>query len=860
MEDNLSKRNCSPLPLSALRLLVPPIRLVSAAIWQTIQQKNVADYGMLEEFVSMVTDIVPELLTTRQRAQLLLGLRARLILELCQLEADSELIQPHLDRVQNLIHEWVMEDGTVDMEVPNSEFVDLVKNLLKNPEERELFFQKNFPEEFGPTYDEALHTLMWMFLSRLEEFLPLQTFQQVASSFGEVSSVLEDCVDSVSRCQELKTLLQYQKDLSQLDHNDGALDGACIISALKLPSVERSETYKTQPPASIWEKVLSCTSDLERESLTLIHEAQIKTDTHMEDQTSESEVCESNWPLGENGTAGICEEITRHEGNVVLLQSQEEDASRRLKQCHVQLKRLDVPLSLQPRPVRANRGLRMKKILLEEKRELHERALPAFKSASRKTPNRALSEVSDNENSSSRDSWSYYSDDDSFHKTSSPSVSGSWSNYSDDESSFEPPVRSHTEDDSLSSCSDEDASFMGSKNVSDKKASTTKRKVECFICKEHLSTSLRTHMKTHFPTGDYACPRCDSRFTLFTSLRQHLKRICFEYGQRQVDPEKPDEAKNLYKCDKCEEAFRYKVSLEKHKLTHNDLYCNVCRKVLQDAATLVRHKASHTPFQCNRCEETFTLFKPLFRHYQNIHKISKPFSCIHCGRTLSKLHGLITHEWKHTGHLPFQCAQCGLRVRTDSDLISHQRVHTREKPYLCAECGKTFSQRSNLLRHLNLIHGESRNEKKYSCSECDKSFKEKGALKKHQRSKHFETLKQLFRHPCPYCGKMISASTIARHKLIHTGERPFKCTVPDCDKNFRSTSEVKRHVLIHHSTERPFKCDDCGKGFIKKCYLNAHAKIHSGEKPFVCHCCGKAFPKIYSMQRHKRLVHTVETK
>lgn len=63
--------------LSALRLLVPPIRLVSAAVWQTIQQKAVSDYGVLEEFVSMVTDFVPELLTSCQSAQLILGLRAR---------------------------------------------------------------------------------------------------------------------------------------------------------------------------------------------------------------------------------------------------------------------------------------------------------------------------------------------------------------------------------------------------------------------------------------------------------------------------------------------------------------------------------------------------------------------------------------------------------------------------------------------------------------------------------------------------------------------------------------------------------------------------------------------------------------
>ncbi|XP_070783623.1 uncharacterized protein [Enoplosus armatus] len=869
------------LPLSALRLLVPPIRLVSAAVWQTVQQKAVADYGMLEEFVSMVTDIVPDLLTTHQRAQLVLGLRARLILDFCQFEAaaDLELIQPHLDRVQRLMEAWVTEAGAANAEVPPSTFVDLVKNLLKNPDEREHFFQEVFPEEFGPMYDEALHTLMWTFLSRLEKFLPFQTFQQVASLFGKVSSVLGECMDSVSQTEELKTLLLYQKDLSQLDHNDDSVDGAYIISALKLPSIERTATDNTQPQAL--DNVLSCTPALEKESLSLPRTVQIKTDT--EARGCEINVEEINWTPGGSGTTLLLKEIRGHEESVGLLRSKMVDASCLLKQCRVQLKRLEVPLSAQSRPVRRNRGLRLEKILLEEKRGFHEEA---YKSASNKAKpsTRALSDVSDNEDSSSfskhsymapvnscseDDSWSYYSNEGSFLKTksSSSSFSDSWSNYTGDDYSFVTPASSSsssTEDDLLFSFFNEDRFFMGPKIVTaasrkqgilDIKASTPKktREVQCFICREHVNTSLSAHMKTHFPTGDYACPRCDSRFKLFSSLKLHLNRTCFEYSRQQVDPEKPDEAKDLYKCDKCKEAFRYKVSLERHNLTHNELYCKVCRKVLRDAATVERHAASHTPFQCNRCEETFVLFKPLLRHCENVHKLSRPFECNHCPKTFSKLRVLIAHEWKHTGHLPFQCAQCGLRFKNDGDLISHERVHTREKPYLCAECGRTFSQKSNLLRHLNFIHSESRNEKKHSCSECEKTFKEKGALKKHQRSKHYN---ELFRHPCPYCGKMVSASSITRHILIHTGERPFKCTMPGCDKNFRSTSEVKKHVLLHHTTERPHKCEVCGKGFIKMCFLRAHAKIHSGEKPFVCHICGKAFPKLYSMQRHKKLVHT----
>lgn len=65
------------LPLSALRLLVSPVKIVSAAIWQIIEHRVVADYGTLEDFVSMVTDVVPELLTNCQRTQLVLGLRAQ---------------------------------------------------------------------------------------------------------------------------------------------------------------------------------------------------------------------------------------------------------------------------------------------------------------------------------------------------------------------------------------------------------------------------------------------------------------------------------------------------------------------------------------------------------------------------------------------------------------------------------------------------------------------------------------------------------------------------------------------------------------------------------------------------------------
>jgi len=64
-------------PLSSLRLLVSPLRLTSAFMWQVVQNQNVEQFGKLEEFVSVMTNLVPELLSRRQRATLIVGLRAK---------------------------------------------------------------------------------------------------------------------------------------------------------------------------------------------------------------------------------------------------------------------------------------------------------------------------------------------------------------------------------------------------------------------------------------------------------------------------------------------------------------------------------------------------------------------------------------------------------------------------------------------------------------------------------------------------------------------------------------------------------------------------------------------------------------
>jgi len=65
------------LPLSALRLVVPPLRLMSAFLWQVIQRRNVTQYGKLEQFVMLVTETVPDIMSRSLVNKLIFHLRKK---------------------------------------------------------------------------------------------------------------------------------------------------------------------------------------------------------------------------------------------------------------------------------------------------------------------------------------------------------------------------------------------------------------------------------------------------------------------------------------------------------------------------------------------------------------------------------------------------------------------------------------------------------------------------------------------------------------------------------------------------------------------------------------------------------------
>ncbi|XP_026122746.1 TERF1-interacting nuclear factor 2 isoform X1 [Carassius auratus] len=226
-----------PLSLSALQLIAPPLRLMSAAMWKVMLQRDAVHYGKLEETITSLCETVPGLLHYRHQARLTMGLRALMILEeLRQSDPpDAQLILQELHKLQDSsIPIGTRKDQKVEEAKRN--FQTLVNSLLKNATARKQFFKEEFHLHYGGNYVASLEKLLWEFLIRLDKLLPVPDLAQTVSWLSGAPAVLEECARSASQPQLLRTLLQHERCLGHLGTASlHSSTGDAILSSLSLP-------------------------------------------------------------------------------------------------------------------------------------------------------------------------------------------------------------------------------------------------------------------------------------------------------------------------------------------------------------------------------------------------------------------------------------------------------------------------------------------------------------------------------------------------------------------------------------------------------------------------------------------------
>ncbi|XP_026182165.1 zinc finger protein 14-like [Mastacembelus armatus] len=872
MESPHGNDNNPPLLLPSLRLFIPPLRLVSAAMWQVVQRGSVQDYGMVEEFISTVTDIVPELVNTDQKAQLLLGLRARVVLELCQTEqvTDTETIEMHLERIKALVSAWAAQPCFADVEFPESNFVDQIELLLKDPEEKEKFFQDVFPTDFGPDYDSALQVLMLDFLSRLEKLLPVPDIQQTASMLSAVPSALEECVHSVPDLQHLKTVLLHHTALGHFDLADETQTipssfGNCILSSLSLPQLEKvvidADQIQLQAPS---EQMQGCmTVQVEGETVTLLDYIQIEQ------------------------PSGLVDPDDQDESELNDQETTKEEVSGTLK-----------PAAFQP--------LKQSKRLQLKRKALKEKDSAAAKRQRKKYPNNKTCPVC-SKTFLRAAAMRRHQEIHSANRDLRYKCANCDKRFRDHYDMNRHNMRVH-EKEEISNNTKEDPGDPSTSEMSENKS--------CSLCGKYFArrVDMERHMKSHSEDRPYKCSFCEKKFKNPYVLKRHQREICkskeLKKSKRREtqrsNPQPPsdglsegkicpicsrilpctaDIAKHLrshseerpFICVTCEKGFKYKDTLKKHQIIHGhegirEEQSKTVEQILAEADTQscddtsgLDKKESHPdapadtsnespsgPVQkgskkafkvCPVCSRAFDSVKTLNRHIQ-CHTDDRPYHCVHCKKRFKHMHGLKRHQiyaicHKKSSRFPWKRE---LRVgSSQSEVLStdSQQAPLLKIPVWCSNCGKHFEYLSALKEHQeNICKVEMREIMK--CDDCGKEFKSMTMLKVHQRIHD-----PLY---CKECGKILANEpAFERHKLMH---RPMQCTM--CDKTFTLLRRLREHYEKQHNFTGPYPCAQCDKTFIQLSYLAIHQRIHKGEFPYICNMCPEKFRSSNCLTVHQR--------
>ena len=185
--------------------------------------------------------------------------------------------------------------------------------------------------------------------------------------------------------------------------------------------------------------------------------------------------------------------------------------------------------------------------------------------------------------------------------------------------------------------------------------------------------------------------------------------------------------------------------------------------------------------------------------------------CTICNQDFSDLPSMRRHRLIHSEDKPYQCDFCDKSFRRKDNLREHRNIHTQDNVYKCERCGKTFPRKYTHKVHMSRLCGRvgQMGTESGSWSTTDKSTNAKPNIVASKSSE-----------PCHICCKTFrDASTLKRHLLTHSDERPYKCT--ECDKAFRRKDHLQEHVIVHKLV-RPFSCQTCGKSFSRKNGLKTH--------------------------------------
>lgn len=211
------------------------------------------------------------------------------------------------------------------------------------------------------------------------------------------------------------------------------------------------------------------------------------------------------------------------------------------------------------------------------------------------------------------------------------------------------------------------------------------------------------------------------------------------------------------------------------------------------------------------CSRKFGKKSRLYEHVC-VHENPHHFKCQICAKTFQNSFGLSNHMmWKHTpdSEKPFRCDVCGNRFWKDYLLKQHMEYHLalEEKKFACKECNRFFGTNLLLKSHEQTVHGLSAS---WVCDICAKGFPLKSALEFH-RQQHTQEGRAAQKAQCKHCKLWMKNIRSLRSHLKRCKSDPVCCEI--CGKECSNVFSLQGHKKFVHSNTTTYSCSFCAKPF-----------------------------------------------
>lgn len=275
----------------------------------------------------------------------------------------------------------------------------------------------------------------------------------------------------------------------------------------------------------------------------------------------------------------------------------------------------------------------------------------------------------------------------------------------------------------------------------------------------------------------------------------------------------PGKAGAMYKCSYCpqnlESEEAYYQHLKGHRVRQNPSE-DGDSPLLKKKRMWVRSGDHH---KCNLCHKVFTFRSQLQQHTALHHQPGKPYECSKCHYSFVHKLNLKRHELTHLEEERLANEEEEDPIKLLEDENFNANLEEMVEPVL-EEGSTTNRSKPQESNETQPSSGEGAPTKRNKCVVCSALFQREDQLIEHLKT-HIERIK-------------VTKQETQTAKRIFSEDSDRKCKL--CAKTFKFSCQLKQHVQMHHSKDKPFECNICKYRFEFKGHMIRHkANNHADE-------------------------------